>query len=71
MKTRVLCKNFLRIKIKKDEVMVYPVGLDRVPHRRDWKKNSNWKAGNKDEPAYLPNQPLTPHLIEGPIAIRP
>ncbi len=61
-------RNFLRLRIQNDEVTVYPVGLDRVPKRREWRMNTQ-RAGSPP-PAYVPMSPLTPRLIEGPIVIR-
>ena len=61
-------RNFLRLRIQNDEVTVYPVGLDRVPKRREWRINTA-RAGSPP-PAYVPTSPLAPRLIEGPIVIR-
>lgn len=60
-------RNFLRIRIKDDEVTIYPVGLDRVPRRDEWRLNTQ-KAGSPS-PVYVPVLPLAPRLIEGPIAV--
>jgi hypothetical protein len=62
-------RNFLRLRIQGDTVTIYPVGLDRVPRREDWRINKKWKARDPGEPAYLPATPLQPHLIEGPIVV--
>src|ERR1700674_233810 len=63
-------KNFLRFHIKGDEVTIYPIGLDRVPRRRDWEKNTSAAPGNQDQPLYVPKMPLQPHLIEDPVVVR-
>jgi hypothetical protein len=60
-------RNFLRIRIKGDEVTIYPIGLTRVPKRTEWKFND--KKVGKPAPAYVPDDPLAPHLIEGPIVV--
>lgn len=60
-------RNFLRIRIKDDEVTVYPIGLTRIPGRSDWQVNSK-KLGSPP-PEYIPVDELSPHLIEGPIVI--
>ena len=60
-------RNFLRIRITNDEVRIYPIGLTDIPKRHEWKINPE---KNPNEPAeYVPNQPLKPHLIEGPIIV--
>ena len=60
-------RNFLRMRIKDDEVKIYPIGLTKIPKREDWRINT----GKEDSPppAYVPATPLAPHLIEGPIVI--
>ena len=59
-------RNFLRLRIKDDELTFYPIGLDRVPRRHEWRFNTE-RAGTPP-PVYVPVSPLTPHLIESPIA---
>jgi hypothetical protein len=64
-------RHFLRIRIKDDEVRIFAVGLHEVPRRADWRLNPHWKAGSPTQPAYVPPEPLRPHLIENePIVIR-
>jgi hypothetical protein len=61
-------RNFLRMRIKNDEVVIYPIGLERVPKRREWRIN---RAGiGSPPPVYVPISPLAPRLIEGPITAR-
>jgi hypothetical protein len=60
-------RNFLRIRIKGDEVTIFPIGLDRVPKRSEWRINTQ-RLGSP-APEYVPATPLKPHLIEGPIAV--
>jgi hypothetical protein len=61
-------RNFLRMRIRNDEVVVYPIGLDRVPKRHEWRMNTA-HAGSP-APVYVPISPLAPHLIESPIKVR-
>ena len=61
-------RNFLRIRIQDDQVTVYPIGLDRIPRRHEWRMNAA-RAGSP-APAFVPMSPLAPRLIEGPIVIR-
>jgi hypothetical protein len=63
-------KNFMRIHIKGDQVTIYPIGLRRVPRRRDWQKNAAATKTAPDEPIYVPESPLNPELIEDPIVVR-
>jgi hypothetical protein len=66
-------RHFLRMRIKDDEVTLYPIGLDRVPTRAEWRFNEE-KAGSP-APVYVPDRgpdpdpDLDPHLIEGPIVV--
>jgi hypothetical protein len=60
-------RNFLRMRIKDDEVKIYPIGLTKIPKRGDWRINTG-NVGTPP-PTYIPATPLAPHLIEGPIVI--
>ena len=60
-------RNFLRIQIKGDQATIYPVGLTRIPKRHEWKINSGKKG--MPPPAYVPDTPLEPRLIENPIVV--
>ncbi|MEV4637868.1 metallophosphoesterase [Actinoplanes sp. NPDC049548] len=58
-------KCFLRMHIAPDGTLtIYPLGIDKVS--RKWKANP---AGPPDSPWLLPQDPLSPHLIEPPIVI--
>jgi hypothetical protein len=61
-------RNFLRIRVQNDTLTIYPIGLDRVPKRHEWRMNTA-RIGSPP-PAYVPISPLAPRLIEGPILIR-
>lgn len=56
--------NFLRLRIEDDDIHVHAIGLEKVPHRDEWNDNPKYKAGNPDEPRWVPTYPLKPHLIE-------
>jgi hypothetical protein len=60
-------RNFLRMRIKDDEVRIYPIGLTSVPKRSEWRLNE--KKVGAPAPVYVPITPLAPHLIEGPIVV--
>jgi hypothetical protein len=61
-------RNFLRLRIKDDAVTIYPIGLDRVPRRDEWRRNTERRGS--PPPAYVAVSPLAPRLIEGPITVR-
>ncbi len=56
--------NFLRLRIKGDSIEVFAIGLENIPKRDRWTANPNAQAGNPDEPVFLPEDPLQPHIIE-------
>jgi hypothetical protein len=60
-------RNFLRMRIRDDEITIYPIGLDRVPKRHEWRMNTT-RSGSPP-PVYVPVSPLAPRLIEGPIVV--
>ncbi len=65
-------KNFLRMRITRDELTIYPIGLRRVPKSRfGWRPATADDAANGKFAAYVARDPLQPRLIEGPIRIRP
>ena len=62
-------RNFLRLRIKSDELKVYPIGVDSVPRRDQWRDNPHPGAGTT-EPLFVPEDgSLRPRLIEGPVVI--
>jgi hypothetical protein len=61
-------RSFLRMRIHDDEVTIYPIGLDKVPKRREWRMNT-MRTGSPP-PVYVPMPPLAPRLIEGPIVVK-
>ncbi len=64
-------KNFLRMRITKDELTIYPIGLEKVPSRAGWREPTAAERATGEIAGYVPRKPLMPHLIEGPIVIRP
>jgi len=44
-------------------------GANKVRSRDQWKGNPDAAPGNTSEPAFVPAEPLRPHLIERPIII--
>lgn len=61
-------RHFLRLRIKGDEVTVFPIGLARTPRRNEWRENP---APSPAEPsAYVADPPPTPQLIETPFVAR-
>lgn len=64
-------KNFLRMRITKDELTIYPIGLVKVPHRAGWREATMEDVRNGVVAGYVPRRPLQPRLIEGPLVIRP
>ena len=62
-------KNFLRMKFEPDQLTIYPIALDRVPGRKDWRAAQPGEGGT-NAAEIVPKAPLTPRLIEDPILIR-
>jgi hypothetical protein len=64
-------KHFLRMKIEPDQLTIYPIGLDKVPLRLGWRERTAGEKARGVRTAFVARTPLKPHLIEGPIVIRP
>jgi Calcineurin-like phosphoesterase len=62
-------KNFLRMRIEADKLTIFPIGLDTVPGRKDWRPLRQSDDTSGHNPLIKPMQPLRPHLIEQPIVI--
>lgn len=62
-------RHFLRLRLTKDELTIYSIGLDKAPRREDWQINPNGR-NNQNEPVVVPKSKLQPRLIEKPIIIR-
>jgi hypothetical protein len=63
-------RHFLRLRIKGEELTIYPIGIDRSPRRNGWQWNLLRSKGDQNQPEVIPKEPLGEHLIEGPIVIR-
>jgi len=63
-------KHFLRMRFEPDQVTIYPIGLDYVPGRNEWRVPSPSGPKRTHNPQIVPDEPLKPHLIEDPIVIR-
>lgn len=63
-------RHFMRLRIKGDEVTIFPIGLDRIPKRKEWRINTNWTGDAAQEPAYVAENEIEPRLIERPIVMR-
>jgi hypothetical protein len=55
-------------KVEPDQVTIYPIAIDRVPDRRDWRVPKAGEAFSHN-PQFVPSVPLDPFLIEPPIVI--
>jgi hypothetical protein len=64
-------KNFLRFRITKDSLTIYPIGLVRVPSRAGWREPAAEERKAGIVAGYVPRLKMKPRLIEGPIVIRP
>ena len=62
-------RHFLRIRLKGDEATVFPVKLDRIPKRGDWKNNAARKT-QPDVSVFIAEPPLEPRFVEKPIVVR-
>jgi hypothetical protein len=62
-------RHFLRIRILGNTLHVYPVSLERVPRRDEWKENP-LRRTHPSASVFIPPDTIFPHLIEGPIVIR-
>jgi len=61
-------RNFLRLRIVGDQITVYPIGIDKVPTRNEWRDNED----AEHDPAisrFLPPESFAIRLIEKPIII--
>jgi hypothetical protein len=60
-------KHFLRIRIKDETATIFPICLDRIPKRNQWKSNPDRSLSSS---AIVPKEQLRPRLIEEPIIIQ-
>ncbi len=63
-------KNFLRIKVERDRLTIYPLGVDRVPDVDDWMETPKGKPNPlPNQPKLIAVKPIDVRLIETPIVI--
>ncbi len=59
-------KNFLRMKLERDRMTIFPIGIKRTPSRIEW----SWRKGEgAHKGRYVPLIKMTPLLIDGPVVI--
>jgi hypothetical protein len=56
--------NFLRMRIKDDNIEIFAIGLNDVPKRSQWVANPAAQRGNPEQPVFIATPDLQPHLIE-------
>jgi hypothetical protein len=49
-------RHFLRLKIKGDELTIYPIGIDKEPRRSVWIRNPGYKEGDQNTPVFVPER---------------
>src|SRR6476660_201899 len=63
-------KNFLRIKVEKDKITIYPLAIDKVPGPDHWMNAPRGKANPlPNNPKLIAVKPIDVRLIENPIVI--
>jgi hypothetical protein len=62
-------RHFLRLRIKDNELTVYPVALDRVPARHEWRENADPAPGTVGS-RFIPPEDVKPRLIEPAFTVR-
>src|SRR5262249_12415202 len=63
-------KNFLRIRIDKESLTIYPIALDKVPGRFGWRAPLPRDEPLEPKPLIVPKRQMKPRLIHEPIEIR-
>lgn len=64
-------KNFLRIKVERDTLTIYPLGVDKIPGPDDWIEPPRGKPNpESSNPKLIPVHPIDVRLIEAPIVIQ-
>jgi hypothetical protein len=61
-------RHFLRIKVEGSKLTIFPIALDRMPARSDWRKATAVEMA-QGESIFQPKCVLTPKLIEDPIVL--
>jgi hypothetical protein len=62
-------KHFLRMRFEPQRLTIYPIALDKVPGRKQWRAPKPEETLHPNAPLIVPTRPLHPHLIEDPIVI--
>ena len=62
-------KHFLRMRFEPDQVTIYPIAIDKVPGPKEWRARSPASRQRTPVSQIVPDQPLSPHLIEDAIVI--
>ncbi len=62
-------KNFLRFRFERDKLTIFPIGLDRVPRRGEWREPDPAKPRAAHNPKFVPASDFEVRLIEQPIVI--
>jgi hypothetical protein len=57
-------RHFLRIRIQGDTLHVYPIGLDAVPARGEWRDNPA-RSSDKTASVFIPPEWMVPHFNRG------
>jgi hypothetical protein len=63
-------KNFLRFKFEKDQLTIYPIGVDKIPNQRIWQARAGAKGVPANNPQLMAKSDIPVRLIERPIIIR-
>ena len=63
-------KHFLRMRFEPDQVTIYPIAIDKVPGPKEWRARSPASRQRTPVSQIVPDQPLSPHLIEDAIVIK-
>lgn len=58
-------RQFLRLRLQGDTLTIFPIGLDEVPQRHEWRENP--EPGGS---VFVPPPHIRPHLVEAPVIIR-
>jgi hypothetical protein len=62
-------KNFLRMRFDRETLTIYPIGVDRVPRRSEWREPDPKSPPSPNNPRLVTAVPIEARLIEQPIVI--
>ena len=63
-------KHFLRMHFEPGRLTIYPIAIDAVPGRKDWRAPGPSDPQQSNKPLIVPMTPLNPYLLEVPIVIQ-